>query len=146
MGITLKNFQQTRQKLEKLGDRVEHANRIAVSQSALFAQRRIQELLLTYQNSASNRKDYRGHEGTQSSPDRVTGTLARSIKTEVRRLGFTKYVALVGPTVIYGRAVELGGKNNKPYPYVAPVFRELMSSGILYQEYSRVLKQELRMI
>lgn len=42
-------------------------------------------------------------------PMNRTGNLRRSIKAEFFTFGFANYKAIIGPTVIYGRAVELGG-------------------------------------
>ena len=64
-------------------------------------------------------------------PKNRTGTLRRSIKAERIREGFASYVALVGPTVVYGRSLEVGGKYAPPtwtednkYPYMEPAFRK----------------------
>lgn len=44
-------------------------------------------------------------------PSKIDGTLARSEAVEgPEEVGFGHYVAAVGPTVIYGRIQELGGK------------------------------------
>jgi hypothetical protein len=56
-----------------------------------------------------------------------TGTLQRSISGEKQRLGFASYGALVGPQIIYGRRLELGGGNWKSgvkYPYMQPAFEK----------------------
>jgi hypothetical protein len=65
-----------------------------------------------------------------------TGNLRRSIRGEKFRTGFGKYEAIVGPTIIYGRAVELGGNWSPPswsgttavrgFPYMAPAFKKFM--------------------
>lgn len=52
-------------------------------------------------------------------PNVVTGALRRSIHTEVRE-GFGTYTASVFPTMVYSRAVELGGKGGARYPYLMP--------------------------
>lgn len=67
-------------------------------------------------------------------PMNRTGNLRRSIRGEKINKGFAKYEAIVGPTIIYGRAVELGG-NFAPrswkgtsamrgFPYMAPAFKK----------------------
>lgn len=67
-------------------------------------------------------------------PMNRTGNLRRSIRGEKITKGFAKYEAIVGPTIIYGRAVELGG-NFAPrswkgttamrgFPYMAPAFKK----------------------
>jgi len=67
-------------------------------------------------------------------PKNRTGNLRRSIRAEKYRKGFASYTALVGPTIVYGRSVELGG-NYAPqswegttamrgFPYMAPAFKK----------------------
>jgi hypothetical protein len=65
-------------------------------------------------------------------PMNRTGNLRRSIRGEKYNVGFAKYEAIVGPTIIYGRAVELGGEYAPPswrgtsamkgFPYMAPAY------------------------
>lgn len=68
-------------------------------------------------------------------PMNRTGNLRRSIKpTNLRRNGFASYSAIVGPTIIYGRAVEVGGPYSPPswygttavkgFPYLEPAFKK----------------------
>jgi len=56
-------------------------------------------------------------------PNVISGSLRRSIHTEVKRQGFGDYVATVSPTMIYARSVELGNprwKSGVKYPYLIP--------------------------
>ena len=62
-------------------------------------------------------------------PKNRTGNLRRSIRGEKSREGFASYTAVVGPTIIYGRSVEVGGKyapptwrHNEKFPYMRPAF------------------------
>jgi len=65
-------------------------------------------------------------------PMNVTGNLRRSIKAERFREGFASYSAIVGPTIMYGRSVEMAGKyaprswtgatREKGFPYMKPAF------------------------
>jgi hypothetical protein len=67
-------------------------------------------------------------------PKNRTGNLRRSIKAEYRRKGFGTYTAEVGPTIIYGRSVELGGiyapaswrgtSAMAGFPYMQPAFKK----------------------
>lgn len=66
---------------------------------------------------------------TGQPPMNRTGNLRRSIKGEKFREGFATYSAIVGPTIIYGRAVEMGSPYNPPswqngenFPYMKPAF------------------------
>lgn len=64
-------------------------------------------------------------------PMNRTGDLRRSISMYRYRIGFGTYGAIVGPTIVYGRAVELGGKygpptwrNGEHFPYMAPAYEK----------------------
>lgn len=65
-------------------------------------------------------------------PNVVTGTLRRSIRSlPPERAGVGEWVVRVGPTVVYGRRVELGyaggpGRGHahtRPFPYFTPAVR-----------------------
>ena len=63
-------------------------------------------------------------------PMNRTGDLRRSIMGEKFRSGFASYSAIVGPTIIYGRRVELGGGNWKAgvrFPYMEPAYMKFRS-------------------
>lgn len=65
-------------------------------------------------------------------PMNRTGNLRRSITGQKRKVGFSQYQVIVGPTIEYGRAVELGGayaprswKGTSAmagFPYMAPAY------------------------
>lgn len=59
-------------------------------------------------------------------PMNRTGNLRRSIRGEKYNVGFAKYEAIVGPTMIYGRAVEMGGAptwtRGQKFPYMSPAY------------------------
>ena len=67
-------------------------------------------------------------------PKNRTGNLRRSIIGKKAREGFASYSAIVGPTVIYGRAVELGGAptwtNGQHFPYMAPALQKFQREAI----------------
>jgi len=62
-------------------------------------------------------------------PVNRTGNLRRSIKGEKFNIGFSKYSAIVGPTVEYGRVLELGFSNGNKYPYMSPAFEKFQRVG-----------------
>lgn len=75
----------------------------------------------------------KGEKATSGEPPmNRTGNLRRSIRGEKFRKGFASYSAIVGPTIIYGRAVELGGQwapdswrgtsAMAGFPYMKPAF------------------------
>ena len=61
-------------------------------------------------------------------PTNITGTLRRSISaSDPQAMATGAYSVQVGPTVIYGRHVELGGPNWPPgvsYPYMRPAYEK----------------------
>ena len=64
-------------------------------------------------------------------PMNVTGNLRRSIRGQKIRTGFASYSAIVGPTIIYGRSVEMGNPYNPPtwqngqrFPYMKTAFEK----------------------
>ena len=69
-------------------------------------------------------------------PMNRTGNLRRSIKGDKMREGFATYSAVVGPTIIYGRRVELGGGNwptGTKFPYMKPAWEKFrpLALGII---------------
>ncbi len=75
----------------------------------------------------------KGQKATSGQPPmNRSGNLRRSIRGEKFRKGFASYSAIVGPTIIYGRAVELGGayapeswegtSAKAGFPYMKPAF------------------------
>ena len=79
-------------------------------------------------------------------PNVITGTLRRSIRTDVR-YGFDTYVATVGPTVEYARAVEVGSpiwKSGVKYPYLEPAALSLIRSGKLRTIFIGAIKMSMR--
>lgn len=71
--------------------------------------------------------------GTGPGPNRVTGNLIRSVVTEIRQ-GFGSYVATVGPTAEYARALEFGNprwNSNVRYPFLIPAVGQMVGSGKL---------------
>ena len=69
--------------------------------------------------------------GRPTPPMNRTGDLRRSIRGEKFRQGFASYTAIVGPTIIYGRRVELGGGNwpsGVRFPYMEPAYEKFRTS------------------
>lgn len=68
--------------------------------------------------------------GRPTPPMNRTGDLRRSIRGEKYNLGFANYKAIVGPTIVYGRQVEMGGGNWKKgvrFPYMEPAWVKFRS-------------------
>ena len=69
----------------------------------------------------------KGERATSGKPPmNRTGNLRRSIRGEKYDVGFAKYNAIVGPTMIYGRVVEMGGAptwtKGQKFPYMSPAY------------------------
>ena len=84
-----------------------------------------------YTTSSSGKTRYYSKATTGEPPMNRTGNLRRSIKGEKEKVGFAHYTAIVGPTMKYARAVELGGKyapktwrNGEHFPYMKPAFNK----------------------
>lgn len=85
-------------------------------------------------------------------PNVVTGTLRRSIHSEpVQKIGLGSYQVKVGPSVLYGRRVELGftgtdslGRsfNQRAYPYFTPAFEAALPEldGIFTRAWARAVE------
>jgi len=80
----------------------------------------------------------KGQKATPGQPPmNRTGNLRRSIRGEKYRQGFATYSAVVGPTIVYGRSVEMGGKyaprtwsgetKSKAFPYMQPAFKKFQT-------------------
>ena len=73
-------------------------------------------------------------------PMNRTSNLRRSIRGEKHTLGFGKYIAIVGPTMKYARAVEMGGIYAPPswqgttamagFPYMKPAYKKFTMGGV----------------
>jgi hypothetical protein len=86
-------------------------------------------------------------------PMNRTGNLRRSIKGVPAKVCFAKYTAIVGPTMIYSRAVELGGiyaprswqgtSAMQGFPYMKPAYEKFVHSAlankIMYKHLGRLL-------
>ena len=127
--IVIKNATQVMAAIEDNVDKIEKAAAFATGQAALSIERQAKQNASTGVHARGE-----GHiPGTGPGPNRVTGNLVRSITTEIR-YGFGSYVATVGPTAEYARAVELGNprwKSGVRYPYLIPAVGQLVGSGKL---------------
>ena len=114
-----------RQALEKAG-----AN---MDQGAMRARDEMMLTLIQLSKEQIEGRRTKGEKATSGIPPmNRTGNLRRSIRGEKFRKGFASYSAIVGPTIIYGRAVELGGEwapdswrgtsAMAGFPYMKPAF------------------------
>lgn len=100
----------------------------------LARNRMMARLIQLSQEQIKGDRRYVGYPATPGNPPmNVTGNLRRSIRGAKFRQGFASYSAVVGPTIIYGRSVELGEPYNPPswqngqrFPYMAPAFKKYL--------------------
>lgn len=127
--IVIKNLPQVLSGLTAYELKLEKAGQLALTQAALAVERQAK----LNANTGTHARG-KGHTpGTGPGPNKVTGTLQRSINTEVR-YGFGSYIATVGPSVIYARAVELGSprwKSGVRYPFLSTAVGYMVKSGNL---------------
>jgi len=83
-----------------------------------------------------------GEQATAGEPPKNrTGNLRRSIQGFKYTTGYARYSAIVGPTMVYARAVELGGgyapaswqgtSAMAGFPYMQPAYEKLVQSGAI---------------
>lgn len=112
------NLKQVRQALEKAGK--------GLDDSARNCRDEMMNTLIQLSKEEIVGRRPKGQKATSGRPPmNRTGNLRRSIRGEKYKIGFGKYEAIVGPTIIYGRRVELGGGNwpsGTRFPYMAPAY------------------------
>jgi hypothetical protein len=127
--IVIKNLPQVLAGLSAFERNLERAGQLALTQSALALERQAK----LNANTGTHPRGQGHTPGTGPGPNKVTGTLQRSINTEFR-YGFGSYIATVGPSVEYARAVELGSprwKSGVRYPFLSTAVGYMVKSGNL---------------
>lgn len=127
--------------LDEFEKKMEYAAEYGVAQAGLAVERAAK-----INANTGTHKRGEGHiPGTGPGPNVVTGTLRRSITTTVR-YGFGSYIATVGPTVEYARAVELGSKRWKSgvrYPYLMPAGEQLIKNGTISRVFTNAVRNKM---
>jgi hypothetical protein len=140
--IIVRNLSQVTAGLNNFEKNIMQAAEYAIAQAGFALEREAKKNANT-----GTHKRGEGHlQGTGPGPNVVTGTLRRSITTEVR-YGFGAYIAVVGPTVEYARAVELGSprwKSGVRYPYLIPAAGKLIGNGTLNRVFTNAFRTKLR--
>jgi hypothetical protein len=146
--IIVRNLNEALASIEGIEDKLEKAAQLGVAMAGLRVER---DAKINASNGSRTRRGNKiippKHIGPSGSgPNVITGDLRRSISTRVRQ-GFGTYIADVGPTVVYARAVELGSpiwKSGVKYPYLTPAADKLIRSGelqkIFIQRFNQVIK------
>lgn len=155
--ITVKNLKEILDAVSQIDDKATRGAQIGIAQAGLAVQREAQKNANTATRSYEKRVSRNGnpwlkvtpprHIGASGSgPNVITGALRRSIRTNIVK-GFGNYVAIakVGPTVEYGRAVELGLPKwgGVKYPYLEPAARTLIMNGSLNRIFVGAVKREI---
>ena len=123
--MIITNLKQVREALEKAGANMDEGARNARDEMMLAL------IQLSKEEIQGRRPE--GQKATAGQPPmNRTGNLRRSIRGEKFRKGFASYSAIVGPTIVYGRAVEIGGQwaprswkgtsAMAGFPYMKPAF------------------------
>jgi hypothetical protein len=140
--IIVKNLSQVLASLPLMEQKIEKAGQLALTQAALALERQAK----LNANTGTHPRGKPRVSGSGPGPNKVTGTLQRSISTEVR-YGFGSYVATVGPSVEYARAVELGSprwKSGVRYPFLSTAVGYMVKSGnlnrVFTMNFARLMK------
>lgn len=116
--------------MRKLGERVQIAGERGARQAAAYI-----EKLAKQQIRGGHPRGTPTPSNPGDPPTNITGTLRRSITaSDPTEMAAGVYSVQVGPTVIYGRHVELGGPNWPPgvsYPYMQPAYDQARTDGEL---------------
>ena len=139
------NLKQVRQALEKAGAGLDEGARNARNEMML-------SLIQLSKEEIKGRRPV-GQKATAGQPPmNRSGDLRRSIRGEKFRQGFASYSAIVGPTIIYGRAVEMGGQwaprswkgtsAMAGFPYMKPAFTKfrVVAPAIIAKHIGNVVK------
>jgi hypothetical protein len=127
--VVIRNLAEVLAGLEVQENKLEQAAQTAIATAGFAIQRQAQKNA----NTGTHKKGQGHIPGTGPGPNVVTGALRRSIRTDVK-YGFGNYIAVVGASTEYARAVELGSprwKSGVKYPYLAPAAIELIMNGSL---------------
>lgn len=119
MSITVRGTGDFSKALASLAVRVDVANTVGLMQAAALVEGEIKR-----QITGGHPKGTKTGATVGGPPQNISGTLRRSVTAiGPEPLGADTWRARIGPTVKYGRHVELGGPNwpsGVTYPYVKP--------------------------
>jgi hypothetical protein len=143
--VITSNLKQVRQALEKAGQNLDKGAEGARNEMMLTL------IQLSKEQIVGRRP--KGEKATSGIPPmNRSGNLRRSIRGEKFRKGFASYSAIVGPTIVYGRAVELGGEYAPDswrgtsamagFPYMKPAFIrfQAVAPAIIFKHIGKVVK------
>jgi hypothetical protein len=141
--MIIKNLAQVLAGLDLTEKKVSDAARFAIGMAAAEVERQAKKNA----NTGTHPRGQGHLPGTGPGPNVVTGNLRRSIYSQTK-VGFGNiYVAEVGASMIYARAVEMGlpsWKSGVKYPYMVPAVNSLKQSGQLNRTFTGAFAMYLR--
>jgi len=138
--IVITNLDDVLRAIGNLGSNVEQGAKIGIGRAGLAVERQAK----LNANTGTHKKGQPRSGGP--GPNVVTGNLRRSINTSVR-YGFGTYIAIVGASMVYARAVEKGSptwKSGVKYPYLEPAALSLIRSGQIQRIFVGSIKEKMR--
>lgn len=146
--IVITNLDDVLRAIGNVGSNVEQGAKIGIGRAGLAVERQAK----LNANTGTRRREggkiippqHIGPSG--KGPNVITGNLRRSINTTVR-YGFGTYIAIVGASMEYARAVEKGSprwKSGVKYPYLEPAALSLIRSGQIQRIFVGSIKEKLR--
>ena len=141
--MEIKNLAEVLAGLNLTEKKVNDAARYAIGMAAASVERQAKKNA----NTGTHPRGQGHIPGTGPGPNVVTGNLRRSIFSR-SKVGFgNSYVAEVGASMVYARAVEMGvpeWKSGVKYPYLVPAVESLKNSGNLNRTFTGAFAMYLR--
>jgi hypothetical protein len=141
--MEIKNLAEVLAGLNLTEKKVNDAARYAIGMAAASVERQAKKNA----NTGTHPRGQGHIQGTGPGPNVMTGNLRRSIFSRTK-VGFGNvYVAEVGASMIYARAVEMGlpeWKSGVKYPYLVPAVESLKQSGSLNRTFTGAFAMYLR--
>jgi hypothetical protein len=141
--MIIKNLAQVLAGLDLTEKKVSDAARFAIGMAAAEVERQAKKNA----NTGTHPRGQGHIPGTGPGPNVVTGNLRRSIYSQTK-VGFgSLYVAEVGASMVYARAVEMGlptWKSGVKYPYMVPAVDSLKQSGQLNRTFTGAFAMYLK--
>lgn len=143
MTIKITNLSQVLQGFDVTEQNINDAARFAIGMAAAEVERQAKKNA----NTGTHARGVGHIPGTGPGPNVQTGNLRRSIFSQTK-VGFAgSYEAIVGASMEYARAVELGSpawKSGVKYPYLVPAAESLKQSGKLNRTFIGAFVSMLR--
>jgi hypothetical protein len=141
--MEIKNLAEVLAGLDLTEKRVNDAARYAIGMAAASVERQAKKNA----NTGTHPRGQGHIPGTGPGPNVMTGNLRRSIYSQTK-IGFgSSYIAEVGASMVYARAVEMGlpeWKSGVKYPYMVPAVESLKQSGKLSRTFTGAFAMYLR--